>query len=207
MLFDFFLNWHRDCDFKDCYQASDGGVAVLRSPLNITMENCDVSGNVAANQGAVFYITVGSPTDLLHVHLVKSKFSSNKAVKGGSVMYLEATGSDATEQPSEVLLEDCTVTNNEASTPIYILGSGYVNVTVIGGSFTNNEDRYWGGAIGLDAPGHVVIEDATFDNNKVTAAIAKRTLIPSGGAVRVKDMKSMTVSRCTFKNNEVKLWH
>lgn len=175
----------------------------------MTMEKCTVAENITPDFGGVFNIEVEDPADLFHLQLIDTTFTGNEAGKAGSVVYLNASGSDVAENRVELEIRNCNITDNRRNTAIFVSGGGYVNASVIGGKFIGNDGLYHGGAIGLVDVDTVVLEGVTFEKNVVTGTERGDGAAdnPSGGALHVVDMKSMSLSRCTFKDNLVRfLW-
>ena len=144
---------------------------------NSTTDEQGVGGAILANQ-TVNKLTVNS-----------SKFSSNKADKGGAI-----------GNAGLLDVANSTFTNNSAKEGGAIGNSGTMNIS--GSSFTGNTAER-GGAIANF--GTMNINSSTFSSNKsegelvIDSKKAENSVIPNGGAITSKG--ALTINNSTFTNN------
>ena len=144
---------------------------------NSTTDEQGVGGAILANQ-TTNKLTVNS-----------SKFSSNKADKGGAIGNIGLLD-----------VANSTFTNNSAKEGGAIGNSGTMNIS--GSSFSGNTAER-GGAIANY--GTMNIDSSTFSSNKSEGEIvidsekAENSAIPNGGAITSKG--SLTINNSTFTNN------
>lgn len=144
---------------------------------NSTTDEQGVGGAILANQ-TVNKLTVNS-----------SKFSSNKADKGGAI-----------GNAGLLDVANSTFTNNSAKEGGAIDNSGTMNIS--GSSFSGNTAER-GGAIANY--GTMNINSSTFSSNKsegelvIDSKKAENSVIPNGGAITSKG--ALTINNSTFTNN------
>ncbi|GMH43933.1 hypothetical protein BSKO_11867 [Bryopsis sp. KO-2023] len=192
----------KGCTFSDCYSSRDGGVFLVKSPLTLAVEDSKFTGNSAVGQGGVFHVEVKDPADRLQLDMSGTEFTENSAESGGSVIYLGTVGQDTLGYTAEISLNDCKIHGNKKTTPIHMKGGGFVNLTIAGGSFENNVDRFLGGALGLEQMAKVEISGALFKGNQVIGE-TERTKIPSGGAINCKEIEELSIVDSRFENNKL----
>ncbi len=140
----------------------------------LTLTDCTVKNNTAANAGGAVY----AESDTV-ITLTNSAFTSNKHTVdtryGGGAVYAHPK--------SEVICDGCTFDGN---TSAGTGGAVYVNGGNIHGSdnvFTNNTAA--GGAGAIDIQGGATLEFAASKNDKELAKFSGNSTVSSGGAIRV----------------------
>jgi predicted outer membrane repeat protein len=186
-----------DCHFNDCH--GTWGVALDIWQSDVTFERVQFTNNwlivtapdgfdttFVAQNGGAFRAHSGSS-----VTAIDCLFDNNLAIDGGAIYFDE----------SDLVLERCEFTNNEAST-----GGGIRGTVSSGGQFdltdcafrnnvANGFSLGWGGAFyvfSLDATGHDIIGCTFADNSSRSAGGAVRT---QGSRFRYQD--------CRFERNVV----
>ena len=165
----------------------DGG-AITASDSALTLSNSTFDGN-SGNYGGAIYL--GSASSLTADAVT---FSNNDAQFGGGVTLEDASTADFT---------DCIFEDNVVSVSGYgkggaIYGYYYIEVTIDGSTFTDNDSASFGGAIDMETYGSLIVTDSTFVSNEILTSLANPS---SGGAIYTYKLDELSISGSEFTDN------
>ena len=204
------------CTFKRNEAKSDGGVVYLKSNGNIEFHQCIADENsltattsyyssgISAGDGSVLYSegpgsvivsnssfrnnTAGDGCIYLKLatislRVVNTHFMHNKAYTNGGAIYRTLSYSSTPTSTKLVVIKNCTFTNNVA-------GYGYNYAST---SYVYNK---YGGSLYL---GGYTSNDVIITNTEFVNSVAGK-----GGAVYITRTRNVSISNCTFKQNQAK---
>ena len=184
---------------------SYGGGIYCNGVVGLTVKNCLIKNNNAANRGGGMY------NDTSEVTVENCSFVANGTfVRGGGVenmygssvftncVFSENSGSVGggfSDGDSDSILTGCTFSKNQAG---YIGGGAilsnyYSNTMVVNCSFNDNSASSVGGAIRIDTLSNLILSNSVFSDNSAST---------SGGAIYDNGGGTSAVTNCTFTGNE-----
>ena len=173
------------------------------SGANVTVEDCTFTGFAAWLGGAIQAHSASN----LKLNITNCVFTNNKASVGGAVELEACTGTN-------LAVEGCTffsnsvagaVNNGSHGGAIAVNGSmGTERIEIRNCKFIENTANGNGGAVavlGVNSGRSIKLIGCEFTGNKATRLNEPRTATVSGGAVSLRDTKTVEITNSTFKDN------
>ncbi|MEM7402476.1 MAG: hypothetical protein AAF310_00435 [Myxococcota bacterium] len=165
-----------------------GGAIAVHNSQRVTITNTTVHNNSATNQAGALY------GQNCHMKLHNSIFEANKAATTATGAFENLSGGAAFLYRCDCHIENSNWTNNQAQQAGALFADN-TQLTLVGGTFSNNTSRGNAAAVLAQNNSTVAVRNVQFNNNSAQQ---------NGGALSIVSGSRAVVERSKFTSNNVK---